>query len=241
MCQDCASLQLDMQLSGRASGGGGGGSSKDIKRLENAIRELARITLSQERDSVLLGGRGRDQKGEFFKCLSCDNHPISVDELQKNVPDILPIMGASTPQAYMGRDKSLHPHERARAATASPDAKGRMYTSSPMTPGEVSAWPEQVDGTEGGVPRAAIHSNLPTVLSTSNQMTQGLSMRMESFAPYSDLPPPQFHGRGRDIREAAGGSPRSSTEQLPSITGARTANSSPLRGRQEHSAELLGA
>ena len=52
-------------------------------------------------------------------------------------------------------------------------------------------------------------------------MSQGLSIRMESFAPYADMPPPQFHGRGRDMRRdmASQGNVHNSVE-LPSIASA---------------------
>ena len=99
----CAVLLLvPMQLQQMSTQKSDAADSKQIKRLENAIRELARITLSNERDTVLLGSVSRDQKGEFYKCLSCDNHPISMDDLQRNSPHALPSLGAATPQVGCG-------------------------------------------------------------------------------------------------------------------------------------------
>lgn len=217
--------------------------SKQIKRLENAIRELARITIAQDRDTVMLGSISRDQRGEFYRCLSCDNHPIPMEDLQRGPLDVLPSLAAATPQAYMGRDKVLHP-DRIRTAAASPEritSRGRVYSSSSVAPAAQAqaasspvAWQQEGAGeseSSGSPPRAAVYSNLPTVLSTSQQMAHGLSMRMESFAPYSDMPPPQFHGRGAAMRrDQQNGLTRSS--ELPSISSPkpRTANGSPLRG-----------
>lgn len=129
-------------------------------------------------------------------------------------------------QSFLGRDKLSYP-DKGRAAAASPDSalsKGRVYSSSPIsqppplyqeTSAENVAAGGERPAREGANPKAAIHSMAPTALSTSSQQDGAVSMRMESFAPYSDMPPPQFHTRTRDLRREA--AVRSSADSLPAI------------------------
>eukprot|EP00873_Tetraselmis_striata_P021144 jgi/Tetstr1/441408/TSEL_029654.t1 len=206
------------------------GQERAIKRLEAAVRELARMQMAQgERDSVMLGTKSREQNGEVFKCLSCDNNPVPLnDVMQRSSVDVLPLLPSAAPQTYIGRDKLNYP-DKARAAAASPDSalsKGKVYSSSPISQPpplyqETSA--EEVHGggeggktgNDGGTPKAAIHSPNPAALSTSSQQDGAVSMRMESFAPISDMPPPQFHTRTRDLRREA--AVRNSADSLPAI------------------------
>lgn len=140
----------------------------------------------------------------------------------------LTLSGDHSLQTYIGRDKLNYP-DKARAAAASPDSalsKGKVYSSSPISQPpplyqETSA--EEVHGggeggktgNDGGTPKAAIHSPNPAALSTSSQQDGAVSMRMESFAPISDMPPPQFHTRTRDLRREA--AVRNSADSLPAI------------------------
>jgi hypothetical protein len=94
---------------------------------------------------------------------------------------------------------------------------------------------EATNGDGSRSQRVAIHSTLPTVLSMGQQMYQTPSVRMESFAPYADMPPPQFHGRGRDMRRelVSHGNTRNSLE-LPSIASAPNIHSPNAQATVEH-------
>lgn len=107
VCPGSWLLQVGQNPTGEAAANKG--QERAIKRLEAAVRELARMQMAQgERDSVMLGTKSREQNGEVFKCLSCDNNPVPLnDVMQRSSVDVLPLLPSAAPQVRMIRHSTV--------------------------------------------------------------------------------------------------------------------------------------